>query len=401
MTKKAVLLVIIAILIVGGVFIYRNFISTGLLREAVNVISPPTKDIKKFFAQGSELSFPLTLPKGLRIGIFADLESGKPRVLTFDPKGVLFASITNEGKVVALPDENGDGIADRTETVLSNLNKPHGILFNNGFLYVAESNQVVRYQYHSEKLAVGVREKLFDLPNLGNHFTRTIKVFEDKLYTSVGSSCNVCIESDSRRSTVLVSDLGGEDLRTFAKGLRNTVFFTFDERGNLWGSDMGRDLLGDNLPPDELNVVSSSKGSGPPDYGWPYCYGERVRDQNFESGNNLNYCANTEPTTFSYPAHVAPLGITFIKSELFTPLEQGDLLVSFHGSWNSSVPVGYKIVKLVRDGQKVTKMEDFITGFINEGEVLGRPVDLVFDEEGYLYISDDKAGLIYIVSKDN
>ena len=279
--------------------------------------------------------------------------------------------------------------------MLTNLNRPHGIAFNKGKIYIAETDKVTRYNYESENFVVNNREKLFSLPAGGRHFTRTIKILENKLYTSVGSSCDTCVESDSKRAAILVSELDGTNLRVFAKGLRNTVFFSFDQERRMWGNDMGRDFLGDDLPPDELNIFEAGR-----DYGWPYCYGDRIRDTKFKPGQNLDYCENTEGTTFDYPAHVSPLGLTFIDSVLFPESDQGNLLAALHGSWNRTVPVGYKIVKLIVNGDKVLGMEDFITGWLKEnGDVLGRPVDLVFDKDGMLYISDDKAGLIYILTK--
>lgn len=177
-----------------------------------------------------------------------------------------------------------------------------------------------------------------------------------------------------------------KNLRVFAKGLRNTVFFTFDGKGRIWGNDMGRDFLGDSLPPDELNIISEGK-----DYGWPYCYGDKVRDTKFQNGQQPDYCKDTQGPVFKYPAHVAPLGITFDG--------QGNIFASFHGSWNSSVPVGYKVVKLTLSGDNIVKSEDYVTGWLKGQEVLGRPVDLIFDKNGNLYISDDKAGLIYVLFK--
>ena len=318
-----------------------------------------------------------------------------PRVLAFDSNGVLFASLTKAGIVVAFPDEDKDGIADEVKVVLSELNRPHGLFFHGEKLYVAETDKVVRYDYNPENLFVAEGEKLFDLPGGGRHSTRTIKILDGKLYTSVGSSCDVCIEKDEKLAAILISNLDGSDLRVFARGLRNTVFFDFDSEGRMWGSDMGRDFLGDLLPPDELNIIENGA-----DYGWPYCYGTNIRDGKFKILEPLDHCINTLSTVFDYPAHVSPLGITFIDSDLLPEGDQGNILVAFHGSWNSTVPVGYKIVKLIVEEGNVTSMEGFITGFIQEdGGILGRPVDLVFGPDGVLYISDDKAGLIYILTK--
>jgi glucose/arabinose dehydrogenase len=362
-------------------------------------VTPTKKDIKEFLPQGDTLSYPLKIPPGFRIGVFADLGSGRPRVLAEDPNGLLVVTVTNSGTVVALPDSNNDGKAESSLTILSGLNQPHGLAFAGNYLYVAETNRVVRYLYNPKGPSVGSREELFKLPSGSGHFTRTIKVLGDKLYTSVGSSCNVCLERDSDRATMLVSDLSGRNLQILAKGLRNTVFFAFDQSDRIWGNDMGRDNLGDNLPPDELNVINTTGSSQPVDYGWPYCYGQKVRDTEFLNSEN-NRCLDTVAPVFEHPAHVAPLGIAFINSSLFSASDQGNILVAYHGSWNSSVPVGYKIVKLRVTGGTVSGSEDFISGFIQGSEVLGRPVDLMFGNNGYLYVTDDKSGLVYVVSRN-
>lgn len=388
-------LLITGALIFSAYYFLRTYVFWEISPKAlITKFTVPQKNIKEYLPQGDELSYPLTLPTGFNLGIFADLKGDFPRALAFDERGVLFASIPGRGKIVSFPDQDGDGKADEIVEVMKGLNKPHGIAFDGSYIYVGETDKVIRAPYNSEAFSVGAVQKLFDLPGGGRHFTRTIRVEGGKLYTSVGSSCDTCIEGSPFKASILVSDLDGNNLRVFAKGLRNTVFFTFDFQGKMWGTDMGRDFLGDNLPPDEVNLIEDGK-----DYGWPYCYGARVRDSKFKPGENLAYCADTTAPEFELPAHVAPLGITFINSDLFSGNDRGNLLVVFHGSWNSSVPVGYKIVKLSILGEFITGSEDFITGFIDGKEVLGRPVDLIFDKTGYLYISDDKAGLVYILSK--
>lgn len=387
--KLLVFLIIIFIGIISYGLRKYFFITKSIYQTQ---IEGPSDDALK---SGGELNSPLKVPEGFNIGIFADLrEFGSPRVLVFDKDGVLFTSLTSAGRVVAVPDKNQDGIADEIKVVLQGLNKPHGLVFYKNFLYVAETDRVVRYDYDKKSLSVSNPKVILSLPGGGRHFTRTIKLFEDKLYTTVGSSCDTCLEEDERRAALLVSDLDGNNLRVYARGLRNTVFFIFDRNGRIWGNDMGRDFLGDDLPPDELNIIQDSK-----DYGWPWCYGNKVRDVKFKRNEQTDFCKNTQEPAFAYPAHVAALGLVFIDSPLFSQEEQGDLLVSFHGSWNSTKPVGYKIIKLKIEETGVVGMEDFITGWLDGGKIIGRPVDLVFDKGGYLYISDDKANVVYILSK--
>jgi glucose/arabinose dehydrogenase len=399
MRRLVVIFVALFVFVLGGYFVYRQIISYYNLdpRFIKKVLEPPKQDIALLLKKGNDLNKPLTIADDFHIGIFADLgDFGMPRVLRFDDQGVLFTSLTKKGGVIALPDEDNNGVVDEVITVLAGLNKPHGIDFVEDWLYIAESDKVVRYKYNPGNYTVDKGEVLFSLPGGGSHYTRTINILEDKLYTSVGSSCDVCIENDEKRAAILVSDLDGNNLRVFASGLRNTVFFDFDKEGKMWGNDMGRDFLGNDLPPDELNIIN--EGSK---YGWPRCYGKSIRDLKFRSFESLDYCKSTIPTTFDFPAHVAPLGLRFIDSKVFSSDEQGDLLVSFHGSWNASPPKGYKIVKLEIENNQVTDVEDFISGWLtNEEDILGRPVDLLFGSDGALYVSDDKAGVIYLITKN-
>ncbi len=156
---------------------------------------------------------------------------------------------------------------------------------------------------------------------------------------------------------------------------------------------MGRDFLGDDLPPDEINIVKDGKN-----YGWPVCYGNRVYDSQF-GGETPNFCLSSEPPVFEIQAHSAPLGLAFISSTQFPEEWQGDLLVSYHGSWNRTAPTGYKLVRLQVEGEKIIQQTDFLSGFLQGNRVIGRPVDLEFGHEGSLYLSDDKAGIIYRIFK--
>lgn len=294
---------------------------------------------------------------------------------------------------MALPDIDRDGIADQKKTILSNLMRPHGLTFHNGKLYVAEERQVSRYTYDTATNTAIFEKKLFDLPSGGRHFTRGI-VFDDNnnLYISLGSTCDTCVEKHPYISTVLVSDSEGEGLRVFSKGLRNAVFLAKDpETGKVFATEMGRDFLGDNLPPDEIVVLQDGG-----DYGWPYCYGSKIWDRVF-GRKDQSYCEGTIAPFYNIPAHSAPLGLTFIESSQMPQDWQNDLLVSYHGSWNRSYPTGYKIVRIT-NGQNPSE-EDFITGFEDN---TARPADVVFDKEGSLYISDDEAGAIYkVISSAN
>ncbi len=348
---------------------------------------------------------PLTLPSGFSISIFAK-GLGKPRVIIDDPAGGLLVSIPSQGRVVSLPDDNRDGVADRIVTVVEGLNRPHGMVAHCGTgctLVIAESHRVARYQYDRTARKATFETKLFDLPDGGNHFTRTLLLYDERLLVSVGSSCNVCNEKDRRRAAVHITNIAGTAIEPFAIGLRNAVFMAVHLwTGNVWVTEMGRDLLGDDLPPDEINVLGLSKSREPRDYGWPYCYGKRVHDDNFDPRKTRG-CDGTESSTIDLPAHSAPLGLAFIPDTDAWPKELWyDLLIAYHGSWNRSEPTGYKIVRypLDRDGNVESGPVDFISGWLEkDGTALGRPVDLLVEPNGGLYISDDKAGVIYRVTR--
>ncbi|OGM08728.1 hypothetical protein A2Z67_00510 [Candidatus Woesebacteria bacterium RBG_13_36_22] len=394
MKKIWILILCLALVGVAIYFVVRYLFYDISSRGVVPAFKSTGKDIQQFLPQDSKMYYPFSVTKGYKIDVFANTGRNLPRAFAFDTNGTLLVSSTTQGKVIALPDKDNNGKADEQVVVISNLNKPHGIAFDGDELYIAETDKVVKYSYNpTDYLATG-GETIVNLPAGGRHFTRTIKIFNNKLYISVGSSCDTCVETDWRRASILVSNLDGSGFKVFAKGLRNTVYFTFDDNGNMWGNDMGRDNLGESLPPDELNLISEGK-----DYGWPYCYGDRIRDSKFMQSEKAVYCSTTETPIYKYPAHVAPLGITFIKSTQFSPIENNSLLVSFHGSTNSNTLVGYKIIYSPVLAGSVGESSNFLTGFLQDKDVLGRPVDLIFDVNGNLYISDDYAGLVYIYSK--
>lgn len=384
--KKMLFLILLIGVGFGIVFLIRENI--GDLRPS---IIPSTESLpeKILTSQkvGSNPEAPLQIPEGFRIGVFATNLPGV-RDLQFAPRGTLLASLPKEGRVVALPDKNNDGIADEAIDIVARLNKPHGIAFYDSKLFVAEENRVTRYRFDETNLTALPEEKLFDLPRGGRHTTRSI-VFDKKgnMYVSLGSTCDTCIEREEFIGTVIISDSQGKKPQVFSRGLRNAVFLTLHpSTDQVWVTEMGRDFLGDDLPPDEVNILKENA-----DFGWPFCYGDKVWDKSFGQRDQA-FCNNTISPFYQIPAHSAPLGLTFIDSPQMSEW-QGDLLVAYHGSWNRSTPAGYKIVRITTGNDP--QEHDFITGFLQGGQALGRPVDLIFDPNGSLYISDDKAGAVY------
>lgn len=355
---------------------------------------------------------PLAVPSGFVISVFADGLDG-PRVLARDPSGNLIVSLTRAGKIVALPDDNMDGVADREVTVIDGLKRPHGLLFrcsksDSGvgekcLLYVAEEGTLSEYQYDVETSRAFGRREIARLPTVGGgHFTRTL--LEDprseRLLVSVGSSCNVCVEDDPRRAAILSTSVDDGALDIYARGLRNAVFMaTHPTRGEVFVTENGRDLLGDDVPPDEVNVIR--EGSN---YGWPTCYGKNVHDTDFDRNTYIrNPCMEPfeVPSHIDIPAHSAPLGLVFVPEGGWPKDYWLDLIVAYHGSWNRSEKTGYKLVRLKLDEQgNFQGAEDFITGWLTEeGGVIGRPVDVRIEEGGVMYITDDHAGVVYVVSR--
>ena len=321
----------------------------------------------------NKTTMPLSVPDGYRISIYAD-GLVAPRDLELDPNGVLLTSVTSKGKVVALLD-------NKTETVLSGLNKPHGIAFANGKMYVAETNAVSTYDYDSNTRKATNKNKIIDLPGGGGHFTRSILIKDSKIYVSIGSTCNVCVEYDSKRASIWYANLDGSDFKLFSSGLRNSVFMAVNPKTNqIWATNMGRDNLGDDVPPETVNVIKEGAN-----YGWPYCYGNKVPDKETNPQNSKFDCNKMEAPELMFQAHTAPLGIAFLDN---------NVLVALHGSWNRTIPAGYKIIKFVSG-----KEEDFITGWQrNDNEIIGRPVDILV-KGTEIYISDDKAGVVYKLQK--
>jgi len=345
---------------------------------------------------------PLSISDGYRISYFTHMYVGPVRFMAISPDGILFVSRpstlglysgnTQGGAVLALPDTDNNGEADRAIEIISGLTDyPHGLAFYNNYLYVAEQKTISRYPYLGNA-QVGARESLRGLPSGSGHISRTIAFSpEGKMYISIGSSCNVCEETDERRAAILESNPSGEVGRIFASGLRNAVGMIFKPGTNqLWVTENGRDHLGDNLPPDEINIVQDGAH-----YGWPYCYGNKITDPQF---NNSAFCSGTQASTYNIQAHSAPLGLRFIDSLQFSQWE-GDLFVAYQGSWNRTVPTGNKIVRLDVEGNSVIDEEDFISGWLQGSTVYGRPIDVIFGPDGAMYISDETAQTIYRVDK--
>ncbi len=338
----------------------------------------------------------LNVPEGFTVSLFvAGLD--EPRFIDFDQENNMIVADKGAGVIYLLKDNDRDGIADQKIVIDEGLRVAHSVFYYQRDLYAAEENKISVYRELQTDGTYSDRQVLVsDLPADGGHSTRTVIIGPDeKMYVSVGSSCNVCEETDGRRAAIMRYDLDGSNGEVFASGLRNTVGIEFFN-GQLWGVNNGRDRIGDDIPQEEVNIIKQGKH-----YGWPYCYADGVVNPEYE-GERESFCANeTAFPKYLMQAHSAPLGLEFMDtaqdSMNFPPAFKDNLFIGFHGSWNRTVPTGYKVVR-IDTTSNTNQVINFITGWLQEdGTAWGRPVDVEFDNQGMLFITDDKAGAIYRV----
>ena len=381
--------------LVLGLFLALVVLAVGLLYLAPGIhISSLKMVMNVMTGAGADtpddtLLSQLEVAEGYHLSVYAR-GIANPRMLATDAEGRLLVSSPRSGEVIQLIDSNGDGAADTQRALLSGLRRPHGIALNGGFLYVAESHQVLRVGYDMASGEVGPSPELVvtGLTDDGNHWTKSITFDEEgMLYVAMGSTCNVCEEPDPRRATIMRYKADGSSGEIYASGLRNSVGLAFTPwSGELYATDNGRDLLGDDYPPCELNRIEQDGF-----YGWPYLNGDNDPDPDFgEMRKDLQSRAIIP--AFNFPAHNAPLGIYFPKDR------QRTALVALHGSWNRSTPDGYRVLRLRWQDSGEIQSEDFLWGFLRDEEVIGRPVDIAGDGEEGFFISDDYARVIYRVS---
>ncbi|NWJ98407.1 MAG: sorbosone dehydrogenase family protein [Chloroflexi bacterium] len=341
----------------------------------------------------------LQVPPGFSVSLYSSLPSA-PRFGTISPDGLLFVSLMGAGQIVILRD-NGSGTAQAPLIFAEGLNGPHGLAFHEDqgqiYLYVAENNRVSRFPYKKGQARADKRETIVaNLPSGGGHSTRTIAFGPDgKMYIAAGSSCNVCEEQDPRRAAITQYSAMGTGERVFARGLRNEVGLAFHpDTGELWGTENGRDNLGNDLPPDEINIIRDGGN-----YGWPYCFSNQVYDTDF-GRKEAAYCKTTIPPALPMQAHSAPLGITFYTAQQFPSDYRGDAFVAFHGSWNRAPKTGYKVVQLQVENGRPVRYNDFVTGWLDDStqREWGRPVDVIVAPDGSLFITDDSANAVYRVT---
>lgn len=332
------------------------------------------------------------LPPGFTATVYA---SGldRPRFLAFGPDGVLYVAEAGGGRVTALPMDAATGQAARHVTVASGLESPNSLAFAGNTLYVGEISRVTRMMVGGNMQASDRRDIITDLPKGGNHITRTVLIGPDgNLYVSIGSSCNVCDESDPHRASVWVYRPDGSGGNRYARGLRNAVGMAVNPiTREIWVTNNGRDLMGDNTPPETIYALHAGAN-----YGWPRCQAGNIIDPDMGSPGA---CTGVEQPLVKMQAHSAPLGLAFYTASAF-PASYHGLFVAFHGSWNRSTPTGYKVIFIPLDsaGRPAGPPQDFATGWLHDDAISGRPVGLAVGPDGALYVSDDAGGLIYRIS---
>jgi glucose/arabinose dehydrogenase len=336
----------------------------------------------------------IRLPPGFRISLYAT-GVADARSMTLGDAGTLFVGTRNAGTVYAVRDLDADDRAEQIVIVARGLDAPNGVAFLDGDLYVAEVGRVLRFDAIESRLdapptPVVVRD---DLPADRTHGWRYLRAGPDgRLYFQIGAPCNVCERSDPRFATIVRMSPDGGGLEVYARGVRNSVGFDWDPRtGDLWFTDNGRDGLGDEVPPDELNHAPTAGLH----FGFPYCHGGDLPDPQLGS---VRPCDAFEPPAQSLGAHVAALGMRFYTGLSFPAGYRNQIVVAEHGSWDRSVPTGYRIVLIRLEGNRVIDYDLFAEGWLDGGSAWGRPVDLLVMPDGALLVSDDRAGVIYRIA---
>jgi glucose/arabinose dehydrogenase len=328
----------------------------------------------------------LRVPEGYAASVFAQGLAG-PRFMAVSPDGILFVAERGADRVIALPDDDQDGAADRVVEVGRGYGSAHDIEFEaDGSLLVAGEQTLYRVTLDTGVPREDRREVVVEGLPTGGHSTKTVEVLPGgDLLLSIGSSCDACNEEDRRRAAISVVTRDGEQ-RVSMRGLRNAVGLWIDDAtGRAWATNMGRDRLGDDLPPETLYEVVDGA-----DAGWPRCHAGELPDPEFGTGSDT--CAGVAGPAATFPAHMAPLALVGWEDHL---------VIAFHGSWNSSRKVGYAVWWLSWNGEPAGDAEPFVTGFLPDAnaDARGRPAGLAVGADGALYVSDDKAGLIYRIAR--
>jgi glucose/arabinose dehydrogenase len=335
--------------------------------------------------------YPIHLPEGFGISVFAEGLIG-PSMMDIGPDNMIYISEPSTGRILRLPDRDGDGVADEIEVAAEGLIEPSGLAFyNDGSLYVAETTRVLRLLDPDGDGFFQDRETITAGFAASGHTSRSIIFSPDwrHFYLSIGSSCNVCEERDQRRASVMRFTADGSSEKMFTQGLRHVVGMDFNPGNDiLWVANDERHGLGDDLPPETIYAIYIDASAG-----WPACHAGRIIDPEFGEKNS---CEDLLSPIFELEAHTSPYGIVFYMGDQFPDDYKQDLFVALHGSNDGSNPAGYKILRIPFGGGERGPVEDFAVGWLlDDGTIWGAPVDLITGPDGSLYISDDDLGVVY------
>jgi len=358
---------------------------------------PPPKIFNNTPASKLPLS-KIKLPEGFKIAVYAE-NVKNARSMCLSPNGTLFVGTRDKGDVYAIQDTDGDFVADKMFTIATGLNMPNGVALRDGDLYIAEVSRIIKLENIEAKLANPPQPVVVydQYPTEKHHGWKYIAFGPDgKLYVPVGAPCNICESDKDVYASITRLDIETKKVEVVQHGIRNTVGFTWHPENNeLWFTDNGRDMMGDDVPPCELNHASKDGQH----FGYPYCHAGDIPDPEFKG---IRPCSDefTDPVQ-KLGAHVAPLGVEFYTGKMFPGSYKNQILLAEHGSWNRSKKNGYRImmVTLNSNGQ-ATSYKPFAEGWLNQEsqDVWGRPVDLEFLPDGSMLISDDYADVVYRVS---
>lgn len=338
--------------------------------------------------------FGIKLPGGFDIEVFAEVEDA--RSLAISPNGVVYVGNRSGGKVYALVDTDNDGKAEEKYELAAGLNNPNGVAFKDGDLYVAEISRILKFTNIESGLSDPPEfEVVYDkYPTDGHHGSKYIAFGPDgKLYVPVGAPCNIC-KSEEIYASITRMDADGSNMEIIAHGIRNTVGFDWNpETGNLWFTDNGRDMMGDNVPPCELNKLTETGQH----FGYPYCHGGDIADPEFGSER---HCSEFAAPIYKFKAHTAPLGMKFYTGDMFPSDYKGDIIVAQHGSWNRSSKIGYRLMRIHVEENVAVDAEVFADGWLNDDtqDQTGRPVDVLELPDGSLLMSDDFGNKVYRIT---
>ena len=340
----------------------------------------------------------IKLPPGFTINVYAEVPNA--RSITLSPSGVLYVGNRAEDKVYAVTDDNKDGKADKVYTIASGLNTPNGVAFKNGHLYIATISSILKLENIEASLAAPPQPKVvYDkFPTDEHHGWKFISFGPDgKLYVPVGAPCNICKSENPVYASITRMNDDGTGFEIFANGIRNSVGFAWHPvTKQIWFTENGRDMMGNDVPSDELNTAAVAGMH----FGYPYCHEGNIPDPEFGKGKN---CSDYTAPVQKLGAHVAALGMRFYTGNMFGADYLNRVFIAEHGSWNRTEPVGYKLtsVSLDETGKSVAN-NTFAEGWLQpDGKVLGRPVDVEIMQDGSMLVSDDYSGVIYRVSKQN